>query len=45
MARYTWAPAKNKSGIKVTDTLKNEAKAKADSLINRSIILTIKGPS
>ena len=34
MARYTWAPAKKKSGIKVSDALKNETNAKADSLIN-----------
>jgi len=34
MARYTWTPAKKKSGIKVSGTLKNEAKAKTDSLID-----------
>jgi len=34
MTRYTWTPAKKKSGIKVSGTLKNEAKAKTDSLID-----------
>ena len=33
MARYTWAPAKKKPGIKISDALKNEVKVKADSLI------------
>ena len=33
MARYTWAPAKKKSGIKITDALKSKVKEKADSLI------------
>ena len=33
MARYTWAPAKKKSGIKITDALKSEVKEKTGSLI------------
>ena len=35
MARYAWAPAKKKSGIKISDALKNEVKVKADSLIDK----------
>jgi len=34
MARYTWAPAKKKSGIKISDMLKHEVKVKTDSLID-----------
>ena len=34
MARHTWAPAKKKSGPKVSDALKIEIKLKADSLID-----------
>ena len=34
MARYTWAPAKKKSLIKISDMLKHEVKAKTDSLID-----------
>ena len=33
MARYTWAPTKKKSGIKITDALKSEVKEKTGSLI------------
>ncbi len=33
MARYTWAPAKKNSGIKISDALKSEVKEKTGSLI------------
>ncbi len=34
MAKYTWAPARKNSGIKISDVLKNEVKVKTDSLID-----------
>ncbi len=34
MKKYTWAPARKKTRIKVPDTLKYEVKAKGDSLID-----------
>ena len=37
MKNYTWAPAKKKTGAKVSDTLKYEVKARADSLIDKEL--------
>ena len=35
MRNYTWAPARTKTGTKITDTLKHEVESKADSLIDK----------